>query len=196
MSNVRTTMHRSSKPMTSVVNDEEGIVAEEDDDLADIERELWLEDEKEMQMSTSPPDGIPNTDDDEPDINLVAETEMDRSIAMAVKSLLDEGPKEPELSPVEKFNQIYRVRARGELMVPPFLQLTPLINQTQGIKSREKDGKTLAQLDSAAMLADLFSDSQKKDPFDERKVMMKLRKMLEEEDFQDLFKDPNVGDIY
>ena len=66
----------------------------------------------------------------------------------------------------------------------------------QGIKSRSKDSKTPVQLDSAAMLADLFSDSQKKDPFDEKQVMMKLRKMLEDEDFQDLFKDPNVGDIY
>lgn len=68
------------------------------------------------------------------------------------------------------------------------------------MKSRNKDDKdktgSLVKFDSTAMLADLFSDSQKKDPFDERKVMMKLRNMLAGEDFQDLFKDPNIGDVY
>ena len=63
------------------------------------------------------------------------------------------------------------------------------------MKSRNKDASSATTLDSAAMLADLFSDSQKKDPFDERKVMMKLRKMLKTEDFTEHFKDPNIGDF-
>ena len=63
------------------------------------------------------------------------------------------------------------------------------------MKTRNKDASGATTLDSAAMLADLFSDSQKKDPFDERKVMMKLRKMLKTEDFTELFKDPNIGDF-
>ena len=63
------------------------------------------------------------------------------------------------------------------------------------MKSRNKGAAAAATLDSTAMLADLFSDSQKKDPFDERKVMMKLRKMLKTEDFTELFKDPNIGDF-
>lgn len=70
----------------------------------------------------------------------------------------------------------------------------------QDLKSRNNDDKnntgSAVKLDSAVMLADLFSDSQKKDPFDERKVMMKLRTMLAGEDFADLFKDPNIGDVY
>ena len=63
------------------------------------------------------------------------------------------------------------------------------------MKSRNKGAAAAATLDSTAMLADLFSDSQKKDPFDERKVMMKLRKMLKTEDCTELFKDPNIGDF-
>jgi hypothetical protein len=41
----------------------------------------------------------------------------------------------------------------------------------------------------------LFSDSQRKDPFDEKKVMMKFRTMLKNEDFESLFRDPLIGDF-
>jgi hypothetical protein len=128
----QTTTLQEYQPKGTFVDDDDA--AGEGDDVADIERELWLEDEKELQMSadmhvddttaaitaTVSTTGNDGDDNDEPDINLVAETEMDRSIANAVKSLLDEGPKEPELSPVEKFNQMYKVRAadRGAARAP------------------------------------------------------------------------------
>jgi hypothetical protein len=33
-------------------------------------------------------------------------------------------------------------------------------------------------------------------PFDERKVMMKLRRDLREQDFKDIFLSPEVGEIF
>jgi len=137
----QTTTLQESQPTGTFVDDDDDDAAGEGDDLADIERELWLEDEKELQMSadmhvddtTAAITATVSTtgkddDNDEPDINLVAETEMDRSIANAVKSLLDEGPKEPELSPVEKFNQMYKVRAadRGAARAPSTKTTHPL----------------------------------------------------------------------
>ena len=44
------------------------------------------------------------------------------------------------------------------------------------------------------MLESLFGGEQAQDPFDERKVMMKLKNMLDLEDFKELFIDPKIGD--
>ena len=46
---------------------------------------------------------------EEMDINLISESDIDRSIQNAVQKLVDSGPKEPELSRVETFENIYKV---------------------------------------------------------------------------------------
>lgn len=43
------------------------------------------------------------------DINLISDSDIDRSIQNAVQKLVDSGPKEPELSRVETFDNIYKV---------------------------------------------------------------------------------------
>lgn len=77
----------------------EGI--ENNDDDAEIERQMRLEDELELQAD------VP-VEDDDVDINLV-ESDLDISISFAIKNMLDEGPKIPELTPVEKFDKLYKV---------------------------------------------------------------------------------------
>ena len=56
---------------------------------------------------------LPSVDDDDDedgmDINLIAETVIDQSIERAVKQMLDEPDKVEEISPVEKFNAMYKV---------------------------------------------------------------------------------------
>jgi len=49
-------------------------------------------------------------------------------------------------------------------------------------------------LSSEEMLSRIYTDAQRPDPFDDRKVMFKLRNILTREDFNDMFNDPNVGD--
>jgi hypothetical protein len=89
---------------------------------------------------------------------------------------------------------------------------------------KNKDGKSSkGPLDPAQMLASLFTDKPAREPFDDvrysscmyiyyifsslslnsiitryfqRKVMIKLRQVLNPEDFAGLFKDPMIGDIY
>jgi hypothetical protein len=46
---------------------------------------------------------------DDLDINLISDSDIDRSIQNAVQKLVDSGPKEPELSRVETFDNIYKV---------------------------------------------------------------------------------------
>lgn len=46
---------------------------------------------------------------EELDINLISDSDIDRSIQNAVQKLVDSGPKEPELSRVETFDNIYKV---------------------------------------------------------------------------------------
>jgi hypothetical protein len=43
------------------------------------------------------------------DINLISDSDVDRSIQNAVQKLVDSGPKEAELSRVETFDNIYKV---------------------------------------------------------------------------------------
>eukprot|EP00600_Ochromonadales_sp_CCMP1393_P000157 CAMPEP_0174983284 /NCGR_PEP_ID=MMETSP0004_2-20121128/17040_1 /TAXON_ID=420556 /ORGANISM="Ochromonas sp., Strain CCMP1393" /LENGTH=152 /DNA_ID=CAMNT_0016235483 /DNA_START=186 /DNA_END=644 /DNA_ORIENTATION=+ len=111
-------------------------------------------------------------DDELLNVDLLGETSIDKSIALAVKQLLDEGPAEPELSPAEVFNNLY-----------------------QDIKDRKHDNGTNGTVPtSEEMLSKLFTDTPANDPFDDKKVMFKLRNFLDPEDFTALFNDPNVGD--
>jgi hypothetical protein len=107
---------------------------------------------------------------EESDINLIAEFDIDKSIQLAVQKLVDAGPKEPMLTRTETFDRLYN-----------------------DIKTKKNESTT--KLDHTSMLAALFADSQKKDPFDEKKVMMKFRTMLKNEDFEKLFRDPLIGDF-
>jgi hypothetical protein len=114
---------------------------------------------------------LDSDDEDDVDIDLIVESVMDQSVEKAVKQMIEEGPKvDEEATPAEKFNMLYK-----------------------DIKSKKNE---TTSMDSTQMLAALFTEGQTKDPFDERKVMMKLRNMLHKEDFEGLFKDPVVGDIY
>ena len=74
---------------------------ENNDDDSEIERQMRLEDELELQ------EDVP-VEDNDVDINLV-ESDLDISISFAIKNMLDEGPKIPELTPVEKFDKLYKV---------------------------------------------------------------------------------------
>jgi hypothetical protein len=105
------------------------------------------------------------------DIQFVTETVLDQSIEKAVKQLISDGLNIPQIDPVEKFNTMYK-----------------------DIKSRKNGTATASSFDSTKMLQELFPDSQQNDPFDEKKVMLKLRTMLGGEDFQQLFEDPSIGD--
>ena len=105
------------------------------------------------------------------DINFVTETVLDQSIEKAVKQLISDGLMVPQIDPVEKFNTMYKE-----------------------IKSRKNGTATAKSFDSTKMLEELFPESQQNDPFDEKKVMLKLRTMLGGEDFQQLFEDPSIGE--
>ena len=52
------------------------------------------------------------------------------------------------------------------------------------------------QLDAAKILADLFPAEKLSTPFDERKVMIKLRQSMDDEDFKKTFLNKDVGDVY
>ena len=122
----------------------------------------------------------PNADTEYQEYDVIPETALNAAIEDAVQRIIDDALKgssdlvEPEKSPVEKFQQMYR--------------------EIKATKRERKDG-TVAKMDSAVMLENLLGGEQTKDPFDERKVMMKLRSMLNQEDFKDLFLDPKIGDI-
>lgn len=69
------------------------------------------EDVMSSASDTSDPDDSFHWD---ADFSKWEETIMDTSIATAVKKMVDDkdSPKEPELTPVEKFQQIYNVKLR------------------------------------------------------------------------------------
>ena len=123
-----------------------------------------------------PLDDNPNSGDKYTEFGMIDESLLDKSIETAVRQMIDEGlgkDKSQEPTPVEKFQSLY-------------LEL----------KTRDRKQSTLkgTNLDAAAMLEKLLGGEQAKDPFDERKVMIKLRNVLTPEDFYDLFKDPTIGD--
>lgn len=123
---------------------------------------------------------IPGIVDDEIDINKILnesdipseidsfeQSILDESIQHAVKNLLAQ-PKQPEIEPLEVFNDMMR----------------NIMTKTK--KSSEKP-------DAKAMLEKLFPKDEGKDPFDE-KVVIKLYRMMEKEDFDQVFRDPIIGD--
>lgn len=91
-------------------------------------------------------DNSQTSDDDNEqdiDINLIEETVLDQSIEKAVRQMLDDGPKEVELSPSEKFKLLYETM-------------------------KNKDGKTSkGPLDPAQILASLFTEKPAREPFDD-----------------------------
>jgi len=155
-------------------NDKETEIIEENEiiDEEEIQKELMEAGKLDMENLIKQSRNIQVTDVEEDevlDLNLISETAIDQSIERAVKQLLDEGFKAPEKAPTEIFNDMYF-----------------------NLKNKKSNNST--SLDPAAMLAQLFPDEQAKDPFDERKVMIKLRQMLDKGDFDDLFLDPTIGD--
>lgn len=62
-------------------------------------------------------------DDNEMDINLIEETVLDQSIEKAVRQMLDDGPKQIELSPTEKFKLLYEVSSSTDIYLYQFTQL-------------------------------------------------------------------------
>ena len=79
---------------------------------ADMDRLLIENDDNDGDEDGSPPPTIEEieTELEELDINMIAESDIDRSIQNAVRKLVDSGPKEIELSRVETFENIYKVR--------------------------------------------------------------------------------------
>ena len=75
------------------------LLIENDDDDGDGDNEPITEAEIESELK-------------EMDINLISESDIDRSIQNAVQKLVDSGPKEAELSRVETFENIYKVSFR------------------------------------------------------------------------------------
>jgi len=51
----------------------------------------------------------------------------------------------------------------------------------QGIKRKNS---TEMKMDATQMLAELFQEENRKDPFDDKKVMFKLKELLGDEDFK------------
>ena len=121
------------------------------------------------------------------------ESLLDQSIQNAVNNLIKDveardkfgkdGKK--KLNPEQKFVQMYRqIKEEGQKGKD---------NSEVG-KNTENVSLEQQQERAADMLESLFGGEQAKDPFDERKVMMKLKNMLDLEDFKELFIDPKIGD--
>mgnify|MGYP000448137573 CR=1 FL=1 len=113
------------------------------------------------------------------DSYLMADSMMGLNIEDAVARLIEDDKKKggdgdaADMSPSEKFKQIYN-----------------------SIKASDGTDKNTTILNATAMLASLFPEEKLSTPFDERKVMMKLRRDLDEQDFKDTFLSPEVGEIY
>jgi len=121
------------------------------------------------------------------------ESMLDQSIQNAVNNLIKDVEKrdkygndgQKNLTPEQKFAQMYaKIKEEGKACK----------------EDSQEDGKTAGgsleqqQERAADMLESLFGGEQAQDPFDERKVMMKLKNMLDLEDFKELFIDPKIGD--
>ena len=121
------------------------------------------------------------------------ESLLGQSIQNAVNNLIKDVEKrdkfgkdgQKKLTPEQKFVQMYnQIKEEGK----------------RGKNNSEVGNMTVEsslerqQERAADMLETLFGGEQAKDPFDERKVMMKLKNMLDLEDFKELFIDPTIGD--
>ena len=84
-----------------------------------MDRLLIENDDNDGDEDGSPPPTIEEieTELEELDINMIAESDIDRSIQNAVRKLVDSGPKEIELSRVETFENIYKVRKMEKLKI-------------------------------------------------------------------------------
>ena len=118
------------------------------------------------------------------------ESLLDKSIQNAVSNLIKDVEREDKygtngqlkLTPEQKFVEMYKQIKEESL-------------QDGQVEERTAGGSLEQQQQRAAsMLESLFGGEQAKDPFDERKVMMKLKNMLDLEDFKELFLDPKIGD--
>ena len=120
----------------------------------------------------------PNAEDEYVEYGEIDEAATDKSLEEAIRVIIGQGlvnakSETVELTPVEKFEQLYKE-----------LQL------------RDGNGPsgTRNKMDAGNMLEHLLGGEQTKDPFDERKVMIKLRNILDSDDFKELFLDPAIGD--
>ena len=111
--------------------------------------------------------------------DVIDESIMDHGISVAINQLIKDvsirengTPAEPKQTPTERFQQMYI-----------------------DLKAEDEDKNRVEPQDrAAAMLDKLFGGEQTTDPFDERTVMMKLKQIMNPEDFIGLFKDPTIGD--
>ena len=109
-------------------------------------------------------------DEDVDTFDLITEQAVDQSLEKAVKQMVG-SVSSSTIDPVDKFNTMYKsLKANGK-------------NKTKRFNASE-------------MLLELFPAEEAKDPFDEKKVIIKLRQMLDAEDFKGLFLDANIGDLY
>jgi hypothetical protein len=123
------------------------------------------------------------------DINALVggESFMDQHIEETVaKMLVSDRNIKSEKTPEEKWSDIYQTL------------------KSSGIKSSSKKAEavtvnsttTARRMTAEQMLAILFPVEKLSTPFNEAKVMVKLRQDMNVKDFEDTFKDPNIGDIY
>lgn len=123
----------------------------------------------------------PNAEDEYVEYGEIDEATTEKSLEDAIRVIIDQGlvnkkSEMAELTPVEKFEQLYKELQMRDGKGP------------SGLSGTRK------KMDAGNMLEHLLGGEQTKDPFDERKVMIKLRNILDSEDFKELFLDPAVGD--
>lgn len=130
-------------------------------------------------LSDSNPNSNPNISNETTDFDDISIDDIDmteRSVELTVMQMLNLNGTNPvyksSKSPTETFKELY-----------------------EAIKSKKNESN---QLDAKKMLESLFEFDAKpiREPFDDKKVITKLREVLSTEDFSSLFKDPNIGDIY
>jgi len=116
-------------------------------------------------------------DDELVNIDLLGENENDQQL-LVIQNMINEDLKKDQtvLSPLEIFQSLYRdLKQRNR-------------------QNNDASTRSSPVLSSEEMLSRIYTDAQRPDPFDDKKVMFKLRNILTREDFNDMFNDPNVGD--
>lgn len=111
------------------------------------------------------------------DYRYEGESLLGESVSSSINKMIATAHKEgqSEMSPVEKFQGIYE--------------------DIKSSKSKSERNDIGNKPDASKMLEDLFSDTMKPDPFDDKKVMFKLKELLGDDDFKKVFvNDPAIGD--
>ena len=103
---------------------------------------------------------------------------MSRTIEESVQKLIEGDKSDNEIDPVVKFQEIYATLKNSK-------------GKGQGNNSTQS-GETL---DPAALLEQLFPTKKISTPFDERKVIVKVRSELNPEDMIGIFKGNEIGDL-